>query len=420
MSTPNDKIGDKYYNKIPEENTPNFLLPIRKIFNDDILFENFRLLYKENHLNGKLSILSNHKPGLDRKSSDLIENDPRITNMDSTFLVISKNKPLIRMVDGVAFKVDEDIDNRYFTSFSRKQENGFFVEVLNGNNRGSNNYLDSRNEPMYIHVAHQIINGEVKVIPRKPDNDFEDIIDKGGYYAPVFEDSICDGIVTVSTSNLKSSKLQDVINKGIYPAFSIITAPDFFPNVDLLDIINYDVAPGASNESNFFEGGVASLASLRVRPNPQLIDPIKNMPAFPMSHDPDKLSNTFTAVISSKRETMRDWNQDYLASSFLPDSCSSIFAPGWDITYANKDATGNTPEIFLSTQGLGSPLVEDMKFCAAMNGMWAVACPDSARVFQGSVTGDEFDLKGWRRNPTAIPLMDDELGFHEKSSRPTV
>jgi len=57
---------------------------------------------------------------------------------------------------------------------------------------------------------------------------------------------------------------------------------------------------------------------------------------------------------------------------------------------------------------LGSPFVEDMKLCAASNGMWPASSPDSARTYQGS-------LDPYSRNATAIPLLDDELGFHKNS-----
>jgi hypothetical protein len=40
--------------------------------------------------------------------------------------------------------------------------------------------------------------------------------------------------------------------------------------------------------------------------------------------------------------------------------------------------------------------------------MWPASSPDAARTYQGS-------LDPWSRNATAIPLMDNELGFHKNS-----
>jgi hypothetical protein len=95
-----------------------------------------------------------------------------------------------------------------------------------------------------------------------------------------------------------------------------------------------------------------------------------------------------------------------MVSGFLPDVASSVFAPGWDITYS-ADKPGSL-DVYLSTEGLGSPFVEDMKLCAASNGMWPASSPDAARTYQGS-------LDPWSRNATAIPLLDDEIGFHKNS-----
>jgi hypothetical protein len=45
-----------------------------------------------------------------------------------------------------------------------------------------------------------------------------------------------------------------------------------------------------------------------------------------------------------------------------------------------------------------------MKFCAALNGMWPATSPDAARTYQGS-NEPEY------RNPTAVPLLDHEIGI---------
>jgi hypothetical protein len=192
------------------------------------------------------------------------------------------------------------------------------------------------------------------------------------------------------------------------PAFSIVTAPDFFPQVDPLDLVAFDVAPGMSPESHFYEGGVASLATARIRPNPKAVGTV---------NDPALL--TFTAVLTGKhapgvsRQTTGGIDfgdptleRDYYTSSFLPDVSSSVFAPGWDVTYSSDKRYG--PEIYIGTEGLGSPFIEDMKFCAALNGMWPATSPDASRTYQGS---HETEY----RNPTAIPLLDNELGYHKNA-----
>lgn len=415
---------DEFDNKKDDENT--FLLPLRKIFDNDLLFNNCKIKFRENHSSEKLSVLLK-KSELKRTSDTLIETSDTLIekkkilpDAGSSFLVASKAQELIRELKGFSFEVNPSYKNRYFTSYSKKSNDneGFFIETISddGSYREPNSYKAGREEPMYVHIAHRIKkDGSIEQIPRtelnvstRSQRSFEDIIYEEHYFAPVYEDGICDGAVSADISELKSDSLKDVLAKGVTPAFSIITAPDFLPFVDLFDIKDFDVAPGASKESNFFEGGVASLATARIRPNPQTVDPVNSsITAFKSSTNKDPLFNTLTAVVTQVEQTGQTRKKDFLFSSFLPDSCSSVFAPGWDVTYAGTKGTA-----YLSTRGLGSPFIEDMKLCAAMNGMWAVASPDTARVFQGTITKDDSE---WYANPTAIPLLDNELGFHPSS-----
>jgi hypothetical protein len=66
-----------------------------------------------------------------------------------------------------------------------------------------------------------------------------------------------------------------------------------------------------------------------------------------------------------------------------------------------------------------------VKLCAAGNGMWPATAPDAARTFQGSIELVKpansivaFAAKALgllRIPPTALPLLDDELGIHSES-----
>jgi hypothetical protein len=428
MTTGFYKPGDKFDDKNDSQRT--FLQPIRKVFQNDKLFNETKLTFHEAHKSEKLAKLAEHtdlkfyndlKPSV-RHSSDLIIQDPAKTNVHSSFLVISQPKELIRIAkEGnktLYFLVPAMIPgkggysrNRYFTSFNTQDVQD--VELLvntrasdNGYQHIPNQYNEPRTQPLFLNITHQqdtlIAAGYREVVK---DNAFEKRINDGLYQSPLFEDSICEGIVTAQITPGDESL------KGLYrdalPAFSIVTAPDFFPQVDNFDLTAFDVAPGSVvGVSSFYEGGLASLATARLTPNPKLISP-------------NNLSDnhTYTAVLSLKRksgmpesQTARFKNpslpKGYMVSGFLPDVASSVFAPGWDITYS-ADKPGST-DVYLSTEGLGSPFVEDMKLCAASNGMWPASSPDAARTYQGS-------LDPWSRNPTAIPLLDNEIGFHKKS-----
>jgi hypothetical protein len=283
---------------------------------------------------------------------------------------------------------------------------------LNDTGHIVNKYDRPRNKPLFVNISHEVtdtVDEKFEMIKRSAtDNLFEEQIETGNYYAPLWEDSICDGKVSAEIQLFRTSAIgaNIKVESKVQPAFSIVTAPDFFPQVDSFDLLEFDTDPGNSSESNFYEGGVSSLAAARIEPNPAFI---KNADR--------SLLKTYTAVLSAIVPT--PWLENkppinysdptlekgYFVSGYLPDVCSSIFAPGWDITYA-----GGADNIYLSTKGLGSPFVEDMKLCAAMNGMWPAASPDSSRTYQGG-------LESGDRNPTAIPLLDEEIGFHPASPR---
>jgi hypothetical protein len=94
----------------------------------------------------------------------------------------------------------------------------------------------------------------------------------------------------------------------------------------------------------------------------------------------------------------RDIRPEHRTTTFLTDGCSGVFAPGWDVTFGEANGVR-----FYATFGLGSPFPEDVKLCAAANAFWPAAAPDAARTFN--------------RGPTAIPMLDAELGYHPDNPR---
>lgn len=426
MTTGIYKPGDKFDDHMDNERT--FLQPIRKVFQNDLLFDEAQLNFNETHKSEKLAKLVEHtdlkfyndvKPTV-RESSYLIVQDAKTTHVNSSFLVISQPKELIRIAkEGnktLYFLVPAMIPgkggyskNRYFTSFNTQdvQDVELLTKGKNGIQKIPNEYTEPRTQPLFLNITHQrdtiAAAGYSEILK---DAGFEQRVNDGLYQSPLFEDSICEGKVSAKVSMAPAGAL-----KGLYPdalpAFSIVTAPDFFPQVDNFDIMEFDINPGTSKtQTNFYEGGLASLATCRLTPNPKWI----------AKHEKSD-NQTYTAVLSQKSTSATAAAQTgqfknpslpkgYMVSGFLPDVASSVFAPGWDITYS-ADKPGST-DVYLSTEGLGSPFVEDMKLCAASNGMWPASSPDAARTYQGS-------LDPYSRNPTAVPLTDDEIGFHKNS-----
>lgn len=408
-----------------------FLQPVRKIFKGDALLDTQSLNFSAYHVNEKLNSLVKTFPDhfnnpIDASGKHMFDiNKPpfRVDSGNSTTLAMSigtGSSVLIKSVPGglvrwakqngkqIYYTVKKQ-DGAYFAAMNTAyvgNEEVLFYDKLDGQvYREVNPYDVPRNTPMFV-------NAKFKKDGAMPGFIHLERNPRGNYLAALFEDSICDGCVTVDTKSWESKLLPQHVLHNCLPAFSIITAPDFFPLVDNYDLAGFDF--DEDNATNFFEGGLYSFCAERTRPNQTMQDPVTKKPAF------DAHGDTFTAVFSDSTLTKntaagiytQTSKRDYRASSFLPDVCSGVFAPGWDITYANDtkqpDGKYHKADSYLSTRGLGSPFAEDMKLCAAMNGMWPAASPDAARTYQGSMDTDY-------RNPTAVPLMDKEIGLHKDS-----
>lgn len=312
MTTGIYKPGDKFDDENDSQRT--FLQPIRKVFHNDPLFGESKLTFNESHKSEKLSKLVEHtnlkfykdiKPTV-RNSDYLIVQDPKSTNVNSSFLVISQPRELIRIAkEGnhtLYFLVPPMIPgkggysrNRYFTSFNTQdvQDVELLVKVGPGNyQKIPNEYNEPRTQPLFLNITHQqdttIAAGYREIVK---DAGFEKRLNDGLYQSPLFEDSICEGMVSAQIST--DANALKGINKDVLPAFSIVTAPDF-PQVDNFDLLAFDVNPGTQKGvSNFYEGGVASMATCRVTPNPKWI-----------SSNPLSDNQTYTAVLSQKSASM--------------------------------------------------------------------------------------------------------------------
>lgn len=172
-------------------------------------------------------------------------------------------------------------------------------------------------------------------------------------------------------------------------------------------------------DQDFFEGGTMNLSGTRQRGNPALLDPFCKKQAFKATWADDMSFDTLTSVIYNTSNLPKEntdlpslsflFSRDYTVTSYLPDTGTGVFFPGWDATYSGENLDEKNP--FLATFGLGAPFPEDMKLCAAANGMWPVASPDAGRTFQGSLE----KIVGYKPN-TAIPLLDKEIGIHTCSA----
>jgi hypothetical protein len=293
---------------------------------------------------------------------------------------------------------------------------------------------ESRAAPEYVNIRHEVVRSKLKnlnTVPNKgtpPSERFDHKIDKGGYEAAHFLDSTCDG-----TIKLRPPTALKALES--FCSYSLVTAIDYFPLVDQAEIEEWlEAKQGRAISLSqadiiFSQGGPKPLSDGRfeLRPVDQVLTPVitadvpnQNLPdpgrgvvgkAFPAL----SVHQTITAVISRAARggpTSESLDASDRAivrvTTWLPDGASDIFAPGWDVSRQKTSSGG----MYVS-YGLGSPFPEDAKLCAALNSFWPAVSPDSSRTYG---YGPSRTI-GQRRLPTAIPLLDSELGYHADHPR---
>ncbi len=413
----------------------SFLLPVHKLFAGPECVRGCDLgvEFAEAHVNEKLQRLARSKrialaPGLDVERAPFIRRsrstpsapapaDERLVDMvveGSSVTVGPPPAPLVRLAkqrpaaDGqeivATFEVEPQTrtipdlrPNRRYTSLLviDRPLKAALDEVITFVT-GRQYKIRPRNVPEFASIRHRLENpadpGAVEflgdVIAARAE--FVETVSKGKYPAALYEDSICEGAVGATIAGLP----QDGIAR---PAYSLVTAPDFFPLADAMDLEEW-VWKGAGGDPSkqFREGSPQPLCFGRFPVNPAVAHPCEDGAAF------DRGDRTMVAIVGRGQSEVGAPVAPGLreGTSFLSDAASNEFAPGWDVSFAN-DGDGH----FYATYGLGSPFPEDTKLCAAANAYWPAASPDASRTFRRTKT------------PTAIPLLDEELGYHPNHPR---
>jgi hypothetical protein len=407
-----------------------FLFPVHKLFpgNECLAGESIESIdLRERHINQKLRRIhtrASDNPGFIPPIS--------IFNLDAypfTRDSIAVDDPFVKIERTGASFLCTPIENSRLVRTAKQRVNGrneyarFVVPKARSNNRYETSLMirpgnRGRAAPEYVNIRHEVTTdarGEQKIcdLAKLDDAAFEKRLNDGGYEAVHFIDDTCEGALRADVQGLS-------LPIGDRAAYSLITAPDFLPLVDQVDIKRWvqrsvvtlprGSTPVNSGSDHFRSGSPDPLSDGRlsreggpsgVTPNPGLRNPgeLEIVPAFPRD---DRLSFTVTAVVGSGPLTARllAKRARNRSASFLPDAASDVFAPGWDVSLH-----GNASGRFYTHYGLGSPFPEDAKLCAALNSFWPSAAPDASRVFKVD----------W--SPTALPMLDSEVGFHPNHPR---
>jgi len=439
-----------------------FLFPVHKLFEgDECLFAKDKdnnlkpiniekIHYVERHVNEKLARVHMFQDGDNPGFVEPMEN-PSFDLAAPPFLRDSINyKDLIQLVNVGASCIVEPIAAP-LVRMTNQIVNGreelvrFKVPPLKNVNNGSiirpNRYWStleltangySRSAPEYLNIRQEVISeGDSKGIQdlnlAKSDEFDRKVINNGGYEAAHFIDNACDGALTIHP--LKGIKLPYLC------AYSIISAVDFLPHVDQIDVQEWlekrqKRSIGLTdNNPPFTQGGPQPMSDGRFLArderddsdlNPELIPsyqlpnctlphPLKpNLKAFDLL---DITNFTVTSIVgnAAKSGSLGIKTKQKRTLSWLPDSAADVYAPGWDVSqhlWQNQN--------MMVSYGLGSPFPEDAKLCAALNSFWPAAAPDSSRTY--GYRPPKLN-KALRLLPTAFPLLDSELGYHDKHPR---
>ena len=296
----------------------------------------------------------------------------------SVLVVPTHNKTLVRTVS-------------QRNSVSRRREVAHFVVPAATNVRGrTTRFAESSLEipafggdrlaPEYVNIRHEVDpTGPASQTPTDlntlNERQFDKAMEDGGYAAAHFTDDSCDGCLECEVSGLDPTPREN------FPAFSLITAVDFMPLADQSELD----ADGTIRQ-------VQPLSTGRLPVNPTL-----PRPSNPTSRAFARNDTTVTALVGNLAAGPRQkiLGRANRMVSYLPDSASNVFAPGWD-TSRSRDAVG----IFLTSSGLGSPFPEDAKLCSALASFWPAVAPDNGRTFGNQGFGNQ------------VPMLDQELGLH--------
>jgi hypothetical protein len=380
-----------------DDPTRTFYVPTHKLFSgpDCIEGADLQLVFREYHRNEKLAKL--HTTGkLDTVEGFDVNSHPFIreslnggdlvtlVTCGASTLVAPQPRPTLVRTTTQLNSVTGEPEPVRFTVPAQKGENRFSTSLQMATEGAA------RLMPEYVNIRHLVKRnraGKFSFVDLKksPAKQFKSLLKKGGYQAAHFTDDTCDGCVTVTLRGLART-VQSL------PAYSLVAAPHFFPLADQLQISNWVRRSLINYQEQFAQGSPWPLCEGRRPANVELPRP-DNLMERAFARDED----TVTAIVSQQPRS-RQYNapdRSKCFASHLTDAASNEFDPGWDVSLGGNDE-GN----YLAAYGLGSPFPEDAKLCAALNSFWPAAAPDASRTF-----AIEY-------GPTAMPLLDEELGYH--------
>lgn len=362
------------------DNSQRFWIPLHKLYNGTECIRNFnlQLTLKSHHVNEKLRRIHLALPNTGWSEPD-ISNSPFIftddiaefsTNPDfGTGLLL----PVVhtKLVEAATYQ-GKPLTFSVPPGSETLSSSLYIPEVAQG----------ARRAPEYVHARHRVLeDGREENLNDR--TDVQAAVQIGGYEARHYLDFTGDGWVEAECPELAVAMPRRI------PAYSLVTAPDFFSNCDQRELLEWtEQSVPTALRASLWRIKPETLADMRMAPNLQL-----------QGVDFRPEDKTVSAIISPLRDRLGQQmpltGRTTQRHAYLPDAAAGVFAPGWDVSF---DLNAQNVQ-HLASYGLGSPFPEDAKLCAALSTFWPAAAPDAARTFQPN--------SAW---PTVSPLTDDEIG----------
>jgi len=270
--------------------------------------------------------------------------------------------------------------------------------------------------PQYIYVRREVERGGgTRSLNGSPD--VSRIVNVGNYQAQHYLDYTGDGWVQAECEGLSRDIPQRLA------AYSMLSAPDPYAAIRETDFFDWwkRSAPPDVHATLFpdYMGSLPAepLSDARITANITFRDTANVATSQPIFVSND---DSYTAIVSSLDAGQDAPTQldivEYHRSSPLPDCASGLFAPGWDVSMdLNDDENSPNGVLHLANYGGGSPFVEDMRLCAALNAFWPAIAPDDARLYEpgsfATVTPIPQSRLGWDGLPAPEPVAPGVVRF---------
>ncbi len=392
--------GNDPPNWIPD-NQRQFFIPIHKLFagTECVQGASISAEFEAAHVNDK--ILRVHK-ALGTTPMPLAKPPYRIELGIATISTSAVHGKGVLIPEPHAALIEEArLPNGKLATFTVKKEaNKEFDSLKLPSNEGL------RGSPEYVHIRTKVI-GQNKSDLNQLDDAALNAQFQEDYNALHYVDFAGDGWVraNVTVPQWNGEALIDV--KPI-AAYSLVTAPDFFPSCDQRELTEWaaNEAPASIRDLIWFVTP-DSLADQRLAPNLQLPNQpfvSKTQPSIPAAEIKDDATLfTMSALVSMPGHSVSaTLPKSSVADrhSHLSDDAAGVFAPGWDVS-RDFIKSGSNKIWHAAAYGLGSPFPEDAKLCAALSTFWPAVAPDATREMDPPVGGQEG---------TVSPLTDQEIG----------